>query len=73
MLELETERNNTKEKTKLQQLELLCIMFLIIWFCRPYATPAEMPTQDLKINAAWKIWQLLMRRLSTVQEPGQKY
>ena len=27
----------------------------------------------LKINAAWKIWQLLMRRLSTVQEPGQTY
>ena len=26
-----------------------------------------------KINAAWKIWQLLMRRLSTVQEPGQTY
>ena len=27
----------------------------------------------LKMNAAWKIWQLLMRRLSTVQEPGQTY
>ena len=26
-----------------------------------------------KMNAAWKIWQLLMRRLSTVQEPGQTY
>ena len=27
----------------------------------------------LKMNAAWKIWQLLMRRLSTVQEHGQTY
>ena len=26
-----------------------------------------------KMNAAWKIWQLLMKRLSTVQEPGQTY
>ena len=26
----------------------------------------------LKMNAAWKIWWLLMRRLFTVQEPGQK-
>ena len=35
-----------------------------------HAAPTEMPTSK-KINAAWKIWQLLMRRLSTVQEPGQ--
>ena len=27
----------------------------------------------LKMKAAWKIWRLLMRRLSTVQEPGQTY
>ena len=27
----------------------------------------------MKMNAAWKIWQLLMRRLSTVQEPCQTY
>ena len=27
----------------------------------------------LKMNADWKIWQLLIRRLSSVQEPGQTY
>ena len=57
MLELKTERNNTNEKNKTSAARVIVYHDLIHLVLQTIsATPAEMPTQDLKINAAWKIW-----------------